>query len=414
MTVPVDVGIPFKLAKQTVISEFEKRYISRLLAQHDGNISAAARAAGIDRMSIHKMLHRLGLANPVATEAIQVVRPWRASGHPAALELLPEPTRITGDSWRANLPCARIRQRAQSPAPRAPCPRSSELLRVSLQLFGTNGASVSGHEDRKSFPGAMSMSQTVELSCSRHELPTAEDVFARARLDPRARRGRGSPARTMYIGGSANGSPSNIVACSASARCSSTRRWSVLNQLTPPSRTLDRDRHRTTATSRIPQLEGKSDHVFRQPRAAGIPAWRFYVALAMIRRWHSQRDRHDHTLPTTTSPRLASYIEHVCAARGVAAPGFCDTVVMLGAQPSEPDPELGYPRASAIRAVRESPGPPAGRLRREAAGRRGRSPDRRRRAVEHDGHPRLGRRAQGAGPRHRAPAARLPRLAGPA
>jgi len=64
MTVPVDVSVPFKNAKQTVISEFERRYISRLLAQHDGNISAAARAAGIDRMSIHKMLHRLGLANP--------------------------------------------------------------------------------------------------------------------------------------------------------------------------------------------------------------------------------------------------------------------------------------------------------------------------------------------------------------
>jgi DNA-binding NtrC family response regulator len=64
MTVPVDVTVPFKDAKQNVISEFEKRYISRLLAQHDGNISAAARAAGIDRMSIHKMLHRLGLANP--------------------------------------------------------------------------------------------------------------------------------------------------------------------------------------------------------------------------------------------------------------------------------------------------------------------------------------------------------------
>ena len=64
MTVPVDVAIPFKLAKQNVISEFERRYISRLLAQHDGNISAAARAAGIDRMSIHKMRHRLGLANP--------------------------------------------------------------------------------------------------------------------------------------------------------------------------------------------------------------------------------------------------------------------------------------------------------------------------------------------------------------
>jgi two-component system response regulator HydG len=64
MTVPVDVCVPFKLAKQNVITEFERRYISRLLAEHDGNISAAARAAGIDRMSIHKMLHRLGIDNP--------------------------------------------------------------------------------------------------------------------------------------------------------------------------------------------------------------------------------------------------------------------------------------------------------------------------------------------------------------
>jgi transcriptional regulator with GAF, ATPase, and Fis domain len=64
MTVPVDIATPFKVAKQNVVSEFERRYISKLLAHHDGNISAAARAAGIDRMSIHKMLHRLGLANP--------------------------------------------------------------------------------------------------------------------------------------------------------------------------------------------------------------------------------------------------------------------------------------------------------------------------------------------------------------
>ncbi|MCE9578116.1 MAG: sigma 54-interacting transcriptional regulator [Deltaproteobacteria bacterium] len=64
MSVPIDVAVPFKAAKQNVINEFEKRYVSRLLEQHGGNISAAARAAGIDRMSIHKMLHRLGLANP--------------------------------------------------------------------------------------------------------------------------------------------------------------------------------------------------------------------------------------------------------------------------------------------------------------------------------------------------------------
>jgi len=64
MQAPIDTTVPFKLAKQDLITEFERRYIKRLLEQHDGNISAAARAAGIDRMSIHKMLNRLGMHNP--------------------------------------------------------------------------------------------------------------------------------------------------------------------------------------------------------------------------------------------------------------------------------------------------------------------------------------------------------------
>jgi DNA-binding NtrC family response regulator len=64
MQAPIDTNVPFKLAKQDLVAEFERRYIKRLLERHDGNISAAARAAGIDRMSIHKMLHRLGMNNP--------------------------------------------------------------------------------------------------------------------------------------------------------------------------------------------------------------------------------------------------------------------------------------------------------------------------------------------------------------
>jgi transcriptional regulator with GAF, ATPase, and Fis domain len=56
---PIDVSVPFKLAKQQVIDEFDRKYIDLLLKQHDGNISAAGRAAGIDRMSIHKILNRL-------------------------------------------------------------------------------------------------------------------------------------------------------------------------------------------------------------------------------------------------------------------------------------------------------------------------------------------------------------------
>jgi transcriptional regulator of acetoin/glycerol metabolism len=62
--IAIDTRSPFKEAKQALVNEFERRYIMRLLAEHGGNISAAARVAGIDRMSIHKMLHRLGIDNP--------------------------------------------------------------------------------------------------------------------------------------------------------------------------------------------------------------------------------------------------------------------------------------------------------------------------------------------------------------
>ena len=64
----IDTATPFKVAKRDLVAEFERRYITQLLEEHGGNISAAARAAGIDRMSIHKMLNRLGLSNPIREE----------------------------------------------------------------------------------------------------------------------------------------------------------------------------------------------------------------------------------------------------------------------------------------------------------------------------------------------------------
>jgi DNA-binding NtrC family response regulator len=57
----VDIDIPFKVAKQKLVDEFDRKYLEALLEAHDGNISAAARAAGIERMSIYKMIRRLGL-----------------------------------------------------------------------------------------------------------------------------------------------------------------------------------------------------------------------------------------------------------------------------------------------------------------------------------------------------------------
>ena len=58
----IDVAVPFKVAKQRLVDEFDRRYLEALMQTHDGNISAAARAAGVDRMSIYKMMRRLGVS----------------------------------------------------------------------------------------------------------------------------------------------------------------------------------------------------------------------------------------------------------------------------------------------------------------------------------------------------------------
>jgi transcriptional regulator with PAS, ATPase and Fis domain len=60
---PIDLGVPFREAKQRVVDDFDRRYITALLSKHQGNVSAAARAAGLDRMSIYKAIQRLGLAD---------------------------------------------------------------------------------------------------------------------------------------------------------------------------------------------------------------------------------------------------------------------------------------------------------------------------------------------------------------
>ncbi len=64
----VDIDVPFKVAKQRLVDEFDRKYLEQLLEAHDNNISAAARAAGIERMSIYKMIRRLGLDKTEASE----------------------------------------------------------------------------------------------------------------------------------------------------------------------------------------------------------------------------------------------------------------------------------------------------------------------------------------------------------
>jgi transcriptional regulator with GAF, ATPase, and Fis domain len=60
-TFVIDPSQPYKDQKAAVIADFEERYARLLMKVHQGNVSAAARVAGIDRMSLHKILDRYGL-----------------------------------------------------------------------------------------------------------------------------------------------------------------------------------------------------------------------------------------------------------------------------------------------------------------------------------------------------------------
>jgi two-component system response regulator GlrR len=57
----VDLSRPFKEAREAWTATFERAYLVALLGHHDGNIRAAARAAGIDRVHLYRWLARHGL-----------------------------------------------------------------------------------------------------------------------------------------------------------------------------------------------------------------------------------------------------------------------------------------------------------------------------------------------------------------
>ena len=57
----IDPSVPFKEAKRRVIERFERPYLEKLLAMTNGNVSAAARQAGLDRVHLLKLLRSHGL-----------------------------------------------------------------------------------------------------------------------------------------------------------------------------------------------------------------------------------------------------------------------------------------------------------------------------------------------------------------
>ena len=64
----VRYDLSYKKAKRLWLEVFEYAYINRLLEKHDGNISHAARAAGIDRKSIQRLMKRNEMSLPQQKE----------------------------------------------------------------------------------------------------------------------------------------------------------------------------------------------------------------------------------------------------------------------------------------------------------------------------------------------------------
>ncbi len=64
----VDMGLPFKEAKQKIVEQFEKDYLSSLLRRNHYNISKTAREAGVDRKHIRNLLKKYGILDEDGSE----------------------------------------------------------------------------------------------------------------------------------------------------------------------------------------------------------------------------------------------------------------------------------------------------------------------------------------------------------
>jgi len=56
-----DLSLPFEDAKSRLIEAFEKKYLQNLMELCEGNVSLAARKAGVNRKTIHRLLKKHGL-----------------------------------------------------------------------------------------------------------------------------------------------------------------------------------------------------------------------------------------------------------------------------------------------------------------------------------------------------------------
>ncbi len=58
LNIPLETTLPLKAAKRL----FRKRYLANLLAMHSGHVTSVARAVGMSREALHRLLTRLGIS----------------------------------------------------------------------------------------------------------------------------------------------------------------------------------------------------------------------------------------------------------------------------------------------------------------------------------------------------------------
>ena len=66
----VNIGQPLREAREAWVSTFERRYLEELLRQHENRVSAAARAAGVDRIYFYRLLWKHGLRQREPSPAV--------------------------------------------------------------------------------------------------------------------------------------------------------------------------------------------------------------------------------------------------------------------------------------------------------------------------------------------------------
>ena len=61
------LGQSYHVARERVIAQFERRYLKWLVSQAGGNVSKAARLAGVDRTTLYRLMERHGLQHEMVT-----------------------------------------------------------------------------------------------------------------------------------------------------------------------------------------------------------------------------------------------------------------------------------------------------------------------------------------------------------